>query len=99
MRPYNYPASADKLQDGPVILMSKDDVFSLGQDSVVFIDRGAENDVSPGDAYTIYRMNQPGLPPVVIGELAVLSVKKKFALAKITQSRYFVFVGDRLDPK
>jgi hypothetical protein len=99
MRPYNYPAPADKLQDAPVILMGKDDVFSLGQDSVVFIDRGADQDVTPGDAFTIYRLNQPGLPPVVVGELAVLSVKKKFALAKITQSRYFVFVGDRLDPK
>jgi hypothetical protein len=99
MRPVNFPVSADKLKDAPVILLSKDDIFSLGQDSVVYIDRGSDQDVSPGDAFTIYRANLPGLPPVVVGELAVLSVKKKFALAKITQSRYFVFVGDLLDPK
>jgi hypothetical protein len=99
MRPYNFPAAAEKLSDAPVILLSKDEVFSLGQDSVVFIDRGSDQDVTPGDSFTIYRLNLPGLPPVVVGELAVLSVKKQTAVAKITQSRYFVFVGDRLDPK
>ncbi len=39
------------------------------------------------------------MPPIVLGELAVLSVQKSSALAKITESRYAIFVGDRLDPK
>jgi hypothetical protein len=99
MRPVNYPAPAAKLADAPTIIWSKDDIVSLGEDHVVYIDRGAEADVTPGDIYTIYRLNRPGLPPVVLGELAVLSVHPKSSVAKIVRSRYEIFVGDRLDIK
>jgi hypothetical protein len=99
MRPINYPASADKLRDAPVILFSQDNVVSLGQDHVVYIDRGEDNDVTPGDIYTIYRPNRPGSPPVVLGELAILSVQKKSSVAKIIESRYPIYIGDRLDIK
>jgi hypothetical protein len=99
MRPLNYPAAAEKLADSPVILFSIDDVISLGQDHVVYIDRGADQDVTPGDIYTIYRTNREGLPPIVVGELAVLSVHKSSSVAKIIESRYPVYIGDRLDLK
>jgi hypothetical protein len=99
MRPPNYPAPAEKLAGAPVILFSIDDVISLGQDHVVYIDRGADQDVTPGDIYTIYRENREGLPPVVIGELAILSVHKSSSVAKIIESRYPVYVGDRLELK
>jgi hypothetical protein len=99
MRPVNYPTTAEKLNDSPVILFSNDDVISMGQDHVVYIDRGADQDVTPGDIYTIYRPNREGLPPIVIGELAVLSVHKTSSVAKIIESRYPVYIGDRLDPK
>jgi hypothetical protein len=82
-----------------MILLSKDDIVSLGEDAIVWIDRGANADVTPGDIYTIYRPNRPGLPPVVLGELAVLSVHSKSAVAKILRSRYTIHVGDRLDLK
>jgi hypothetical protein len=82
-----------------VILFSIDDVISLGQDHVVYIDRGADQDVTPGDIYTIYRMNRDGLPPIVLGELAVLSVHKSSSVAKIIESRYPIYIGDRLDLK
>jgi hypothetical protein len=50
--------------------------------------------------YTIYRENnRAGMPPVVLGELAVLSVHKRFSVAKILESRYLIRIGDRLDPK
>jgi hypothetical protein len=99
MRPVNYPAEGEKLASGPMILLSKDDIVSLGEDAIVWIDRGANADVTPGDIYTIYRPNRPGLPPVVLGELAVLSVHSKSAVAKILRSRYTIHVGDRLDLK
>lgn len=99
MRPVNYPAKAAKLATAPVILFSQDDVLSLGQDNIVFIDQGADRDVTPGDIYTIYRMNREGMPPIVIGELAILSVHKTSSVAKIIESRSAVYVGDRLDPK
>lgn len=98
LRPVNDPTLAD-LSGAPVILTSPDDLVSLGQDHVVFLDRGAKDDVQPGDLFTIYRMNRLGGPPVVIGELAVLSAKPRSAVAKILESRYPVYVGDRLERK
>jgi LysM repeat protein len=97
-RPVNLPVSAAKLDGAPVILFSQN-IISLGQDHVVFIDRGSDQNVTPGDTYTIYRMSERGMPPLVMGEVAVLSVRKRASLVKITQSRYPIFLGDRLDPK
>jgi hypothetical protein len=99
MRPVNMPVAADKLKDAPSIIYSRDEIISLGQDHVVFIDRGSDQNVTPGDVFTIYRPNDRGLPPLLLGELAVLSVQKRSATAKITESRYTIFLGDRLDPK
>jgi LysM repeat protein len=99
MRPVNYPTQGEKLAAAPAIVLSKDDIVSLGEDNIVWIDRGANADVTPGDIYTIYRQNLKGLPPVVLGELAVLSVHSKSSVAKILRSRYTIFVGDRLDLK
>jgi hypothetical protein len=98
MRPVNYPAAAEKLQGAPAIVYAKDDILSLGADHVVHIDVG-DQDATPGDLYTIYRENRPGMPPIVLGELAVLSVHPRFAVAKIIESRYPIHLGDRLDPK
>lgn len=99
MRPVNYPVAAEKLQGAPAIVYAKDDIIALGADHVVHVDLG-EQDATPGDMFTIYRQNEhPGMPPIVIGELAVLSVHKHFSVAKIIESRYPVRLGDRLDPK
>jgi len=99
MRPVNYPAAAEKLHGAPSIVYARDDVIALGADHIVHIDLG-EQDVTPGDMYTIYRENnRAGMPPVVLGELAVLSVHKRFSVAKILESRYLIRIGDRLDPK
>ncbi len=99
LRPVNFPSTEEDLQGAPVILFSQDNLVSLAEDHVVYIDRGADQDVTPGDMYTIYRANRKGMPPIVIGELAVLSVHKSSSVAKIIESRYAVFVGDRLEPK
>jgi hypothetical protein len=97
-RPVNDPPLAASLTAAPVILMARDGLVSIGQDHVVYIDRG-EQDVTPGDLYTIYRMNREGFPPLPIGELAVLSVQRRTALAKVLESRSPIYAGDRLDPK
>jgi hypothetical protein len=98
LRPVNFPAAAEKIAHAPSIVYSRDDILSLGADAVVHIDLG-EQDTTPGDIFTIYRENRPGLPPIVMGELAVLSVHKRFSVAKIIESRYPIKLGDRLDPK
>ena len=61
--------------------------------------RGTDADVQPGDLFTIYRMNRQGGPPVVLGELAILSSRSGSAIAKILESRYPIYVGDRLERK
>jgi hypothetical protein len=99
VRPPTEPTSVEELASAGVIVSSPADLVTLGQDHVVFIDRGEEDEVLPGDIFTIYRMNRPASPPVVLGELAVLSVQAHTAIAKILESRYPVYVGDRLERK
>ncbi len=99
MRPVNFPVAEEELAEAPVIVWSEDRVVSMGQGHLVYVDRGSEQDVLPGDVFTIYRRNQKGLPPVVLGELAVLSVEEHTALGRILESRYSVYVGDLLDRK
>ncbi len=99
MRGINDPEPWETLENGPTIVLANDEVVTLGQDNVVFIDRGAVDDVAAGDMYTIYRRSAAGLPPMVIGELAVLSVHERSALARILESRYAIYIGDRASPK
>lgn len=99
MRPVNDPTTAEALADAPMIVSASLDQITIGADHVVFIDRGEADDVYPGDLFTIYRANRESMPPVVLGELAVLSVQDRTALAKVIHSRYPVYVGDRLERK
>lgn len=98
LRPVNEPTRAD-LSNAPVVLTSPADLVSLGQDHVVYLDRGANDDVEPGDIYTIYRAAAGGRPPVVLGELAVLTTQAHSSVAKILESRYPIYAGDRLERK
>jgi len=99
MRPINYPTPAENLQDAPVILFTEDELVSLFQDHVAFIDRGADADVTPGDVFTVYRLNRPGLPPMPIGEVAVLSVRQKSSAVRIIQAKTAIFLGDPIELK
>ncbi|MDX1745799.1 MAG: LysM peptidoglycan-binding domain-containing protein, partial [Halobacteriales archaeon] len=96
MRPVNMPASNDELAGAAAIVHIDHSLLSMGEGNVVHIDRGAIDDVTPGDIYTIYRRNVGNLPAVVMGELAVLSVHEETAVARILSSRYTVRLGDRL---
>ena len=91
------PTGADVT--APTIIHAFLGAVSIGQDQVVFIDRGAEDNLSPGDIFTVYRENRQGYPPVVLGELSVLSVKRRSATARILESRYPIYLGDRLELK
>jgi hypothetical protein len=96
MRPVNFPHPAEALVDSPTIVKSFDGVITVGQGYLVFIDRGENQDVLPGDVFTIYRTGREGFPPLLIGELGILSVTGDTALGNILESRYSVFLGDRL---
>ncbi len=94
----NDPVSASALDGAPRIVRSESRVFSIGQDHVVYVDRG-DGEVEPGQIYTIYRRNKGGLPPVIIGEIGILTVHERSAVAKVIESRHTVYVGDLLSLK
>ncbi len=99
LRGVNDPVTREALEGAPVIVHTTDQVVTLGASSVVLIDRGAADDVAPGDLFTIYRLGPTGTPPMVLGELAVLSVHETSSVGRILESRYAVYVGDLLDLK
>jgi len=99
LRAPNAAPPTDSLADDPVILRAKDELVSMGEDHVVFVNLGTDSGAAPGDVYTIFRENTPGMPSLVIGELAVLSVHPRGSVARILASRYPIYVGDRLQPK
>lgn len=91
----NDPASAASLAGAPRIVRAESRVFSIGQDHVVYVDRG-DGEVEPGQIYTIYRRNKRGLPPVIIGEVGILTVHEHSAVARVIESRHTVYIGDLL---
>ena len=99
MRPVNEPVAGEALDGAPTIVYAKDGLISLGQDHVVYVDRGASDGVEPGDLFTVYRRRSDRHPPVVLGEVAVLAVQPGSALAKVVESRYPIYVGDLLEAK
>jgi LysM repeat protein len=99
IRPVNFPVAEDDLDGAPTIVVAWDQLLTLGAGYLVFIDQGNQEDMAPGDVFTIYRRGRRGFPPTVMGELAVLSVFDQTALARILRSRYTIYVGDVLSLK
>ncbi len=95
----NDPVNAEVLEAAPIIVRSERNLVTIGRDHLVYLDLGEEAGVTPGDVYSIYRLNPKGHPPVVIGELGILSVRERSSVAKVLESRYAVYVGDRIDLK
>jgi hypothetical protein len=82
------------------ITYSKDDAITFGQDHVVFLDLGEADQLAPGGICTIYRDNPAkGMPRIVLGEAAVLTISEHWSTAKIIRSRLPLKVGDRIEVK
>jgi hypothetical protein len=99
LRPINEPVAAEALQQAPTILRAKDGLVSLGEDHVVFVELGQTDGVEPGDIFTVYRHAGRNKPPVVLGEIALLSVHPLSSVAKIIEARFPIYLGDRLERK
>ena len=93
-RPPSHPASRDALSAAASIIYAKDGLVVLGRDHVVFIDQGEDHGLSPGDIMTVYRVPAQGAPPLLLGELALLSVRQTTSAAKLVESRHPIYVGD-----
>ncbi len=94
MRPITDPSSADAIAAGATIVFAKDRLVTLGQDHVVFIDRGEDDNLFPGDVLTVYRLPAKNAPPIVLGEIAIMSVRPHTSVAKVISSRFPMYVGD-----
>jgi hypothetical protein len=70
-----------------------------GEGQMVLIDAGSEAGVAPGNVFSIYRINYPSQPTPrnVVGELTVVAVRDRTAVAKITYSADAVLVGDQVE--
>ena len=94
MRTVTDPSSPDAIAAGATIVFAKDRLVTLGQDHVVFIDRGEDQSLFPGDVLTVYRLPAKNAPPIVLGEIAILSVRPHTSVAKVISSRFPIYVGD-----
>lgn len=81
------------------IIASLDDLGTLGQGYIVSIDLGQDDGVVPGNVFTIYRYIYNNAPRKVLGELAVLTVQKSNATARIMESFDYIDVGDLIELK
>ncbi|MBI2877453.1 MAG: hypothetical protein HYY20_11275 [Candidatus Tectomicrobia bacterium] len=88
-----------------VIVALKDDKQFAGHSDIVYLDRGGEDGVTPGDVFTVYRpgkvieelaLEKIQLPQVELGELTVISTQERTATALITYSAVEMRVGDRV---
>jgi hypothetical protein len=79
------------------IVNAKDYEWALGEGSVVQINLGRDDMVEPGTFLTIFRDNPYGGERILLGELGVLTAEGKTATAMITQMRYSMQVGDRVE--
>jgi len=75
------------------------DKSMLGAGDVLAIDMGSRDGLAPGNRLTVYRITYPTVPTSrnVIGELAVITVREKTAMAKVVASRDGILLGDRVE--
>lgn len=89
------PASSIPDVEGMIIELQADQTMTLvSQSNVVYLDRGREDGLKPGELLDIHR-HSAGLPPRKIGQLKVLSVEPHTAAAIVSKANTRVFTGDR----
>ena len=89
------PSPGRTLPDTPGTIVDLQDRRSLiGQQNVVYIDWGREEEVAIGDRLDVYRV-MTGLPHRSVGELKVIALEDHTATAKITRSTTPFLRADR----
>jgi chemotaxis protein MotB len=91
--------SAGDVEGRVVELQSNMGVMNLvAQRNVIYLDRGREDGIRPGDRMDLVRSGG-GLPQRVVGELKILSMEDRTATALITKSISRILKGDRFKVK
>ena len=101
-------SETDKSIDG-YIVASKGDKIGLKDDDVIYIDKGWEDEVRPGDRFEVYsipdseeyiwykfKTEKTPLLPYVRGEIKIIDTQKKTATAIVVKSRIDIVIGDQI---
>jgi hypothetical protein len=99
-------SEADKSIEG-YIVASKGDKIGLKDDDIIYIDKGREDGVRPGDRFEVYRIpvvddnvwykfgfGEKPLLPYVLGEIKIIDTQKKTATAIVVKSRIDIVIGN-----
>lgn len=75
------------------------DAMIAGTGHLAIIDIGSESGLVPGNVLSVYRIMYPSVPTSrnVVGEMAVLTVRERTAVAKVIYSSDVVMNGDRVE--
>jgi len=91
--------SADDVEGRIVELQANMGIMNLvAQRNIVYLDRGREDGIRPGDRMDVVRFGG-NLPQRVVGELKILSMEDRTATALITKSISRILKGDRFRVK
>jgi hypothetical protein len=94
------PAHCARLSDRAdgVVVYSKADKITMGEEDLLNIDLGGDAGLVPGDFLVLYRQNPVGqeFPNQILGDAVVLLVEPRTATAKIVNSYHDVTIGDRV---
>ncbi len=99
----------DEWEDMGAILSSEPPKILLGEGDTVYTNVGSEDNIQPGDAFTIFRSSKVVLHPItgrrvgykvaILGELEIIEVLgKRMSSAKITGSYREITRGARIRP-
>ena len=103
-RSVNIPIKESKAGLTAKIIKPEEDSKLIGQSATVFIDKGENDGIEPGQFYSIYlqenarpnpeKFKEVALTPYLVGELIVLHAEKTTATALITNSRQQILPGN-----
>ena len=73
---------------------------ALGEGNLVTIDLGRDDQVQPGDFFTVWRESPvAGQPRQVLGEIGILTTEAHTATARVMAMRRAMVAGDRIEAK
>lgn len=82
------------------IVAAFDRVTPIGQESIVYLNRGELDGLTPGDFLTVYRYHSATTEVrTILGEAAVLTTRERTAVAKIVSMQDLIGVGDEVELK
>ena len=80
------------------IVDSREWDLGLVEGNLVQIDLGRDNAIQPGDFLTVTRPSpRKGQPPMILGQIGVLTTEARTATAIVLQARREILIGDRVE--